>query len=141
MIRLGAVGAQRERLGGAVLSPDRTKLAAWAESGVVVWDVNESEAILRVPASLADGERGPIAWSPDSQALVYLQVASFCPLAGKSTMAQASLADGSQTLLVESEAPTFGGVAWETPGQLRLTDEKGSEWRYDFARNELVPTQ
>ena len=81
---------------------------------------------------------GPIAWSPDSQSLVYVQYASGCPVvSGKSYVFRLDLPELVGDILLESEAASFGGVVWEVPDALRLFDENGLEWRYDFITKEL----
>jgi hypothetical protein len=42
-----------------------------------------------------------------------------------------------QTLLLESETPTFGNTGWDVLNELRLFDENGKEWRYNFSTKEL----
>jgi len=126
-----------ENLGGGPLSPDGSMLATWQGMELVVWDIDNGE-IGRAPASTPDLSVGPIAWSPDSQSLVYIQYAPNClPVSGKSYLVRLDLPELSADILLESEAPSFGGVKWETPGGLRLFDEKGMEWGYDFITGEL----
>jgi len=136
--RLDATTLHVEPLGGGSLSPDGTKLATWYYQDLVVWDINRRE-IARAPAAALDAEQGPITWSPNSQALVYIQFASYCPLSGKSYVVRLDLPKLQQTLLLESETPSFGSANWETLGELRLFDENGKEWWYSFATEELKP--
>jgi hypothetical protein len=103
-----------------------------------VWDANHGE-IGRAAAAVQDAGPGSIVWSPDSRALVYLQVASYCPLSGKSYLVRLDLPELEPNLLFESEMPTFGGVAWDAADQLRLFDENGEEWSYNFSTKELKP--
>jgi hypothetical protein len=35
--------------------------------------------------------------------------------------------------------PAFGGVTWDAANQLRLFDENGEEWSYNFSTKELKP--
>ncbi len=124
-------------LGGGVLSADGARLAAWQGREVVIWDV-DGGAIARAAAALPDLLPGPLAWSPDSNALVYLLVASFCPPTGASALVRVDLPDAAQTVLLESAAPTFVGVAWDDADSLTLTDATGAGWRYDLATGELA---
>ena len=135
--RLDTTDMTLEALGGAVRSPDESMLAAWQGVDLVVWDVEAGDEVSRAQADESAGILGPIVWSPDSGSLVYLQVTSFCPVSGSSTVTQVDPQDGSAVVLVASEAPTFGSVAWDAQGALRLTDEHGDAWRYDFASGEV----
>lgn len=130
-----------EYLGWGPLSPDRTKLAAWREQEreLVVWDVDNGVEIASVQAMILSTELGPITWSPSSQALVYVLVASYCPLSGKSYIVHLGLPELKQTLLLESEKPTFGRVTWDVPDELKLFDENGKQWSYSFATYQLKP--
>jgi heat shock protein HslJ len=136
VIRVDTIHQDVERLGGGPVSPDRSKLATWVGHELVAWDVNGGETA-RVPANAPDAGAGPIAWSPDSESLVYVQSASYCPLSGKSYVVRVDWSELRQTLLLESEMPTFGGVSWDVPGELSLFDEQGKEWRYSFVTQEL----
>jgi hypothetical protein len=104
----------------------------------VVWDINDGE-IARAPANVSDAETGPIAWSPDSRALVYVQFASYCPLSGKSYVVRLDLPESKQTLVLESEKPTFGSVSWHVADELELLDENGKPWRFSLAAQQLKP--
>ncbi len=42
-------------------------------------------------------------------------------------------------ILLESEAPTFGGAAWNKNNVLVLSDENGKGWVYTFDGQELEP--
>lgn len=133
----GAYG-KNETLGSGSLSPDGSMVAAWntTQQSLIIWDVNDGEIARYSPLSPAT-ELGPIAWSPDSQRLVYLQTDSWCPLSGKSYLMLVDVANHEQTLRIDSENPTFGGVEWNTEQELRLIDENGNEWQYDLLSREL----
>ena len=137
ILRFDMVSAETEYLGGGNLSTDETMLATWQGQDLVVWDINEDE-IARMPAFATNTETGSIAWSPDSQGLVYLQVESYCPISGMSYVVSIDLPERSQTILLESETPSFGSVTWENPGVLHLHDENGDKWSYTLATNELM---
>jgi heat shock protein HslJ len=136
-IRVDIIHREVERLGGGPVSPDTSKLVTWVGHELVAWDVDGGE-IARVPATAPDAGAGPIAWSPDSEALVYVQSASYCPPSGKSYVVRVDWSELRQTLLLESETPTFGGVSWDVPGELSLFDGQGQEWRYSFVTQELT---
>jgi hypothetical protein len=84
---------------------------------------------------------GPIAWSPDSQALAYLQLTADCPVSGETYVIRLDLPELVPIILLESDSPSFAGVQWEVPDEIRLIDAGGKEWRYHFAtqETELVP--
>lgn len=136
ILRLDVNNLQFEYLGGGPNSPDGTKLATWQGYELVIWNINEDE-IARFPAISPDAQIGPIAWSQDNQALVYFQVESYCPLAGKSYLVRLDLSKLSQAILLESNQTTFGYVSWDSPNELRLFDENGKEWHYEFDTKDL----
>jgi hypothetical protein len=136
IIRLDASSLELEHLGGGPRSPDGTMLATWQGQELAVWGVNEGE-IARVSAMAAEIGPGAVTWSPDSQALIYVQLASYCPLSGKSYVVRLDLAALEQTLLLESETPTFGNTSWDVQNELTLFDENGKEWRYNFTTQDL----
>lgn len=130
--------AKNEYLGSGSLSPDGSKVAAWntTELSLMIWDVNDGEIARYSPLNPV-AQVGPIAWSPDSQKLVYLQADSWCPLSGTSYLMLVDVANHEQTLRVDSENPTFGSVEWNTEQELRLIDVNGIEWQYDLLSREL----
>jgi hypothetical protein len=134
--RLDVTSRATSELSGGALSPGRTRLATWQGRTLAIWDVEGGDAITVTPAR-TDLPIGPIAWSPDDRALVYLQVASHCPLMGDSTLVRFDLPAATQAVLLESATPTFGGVRWDDPDTLILTDAAGKAWRYDLATSEL----
>jgi hypothetical protein len=137
-------------LGSGPRSPDGTKLATWQpppvlfetftwpEHELVVWDINGDE-LVRPVTILASAGAGPIVWSPDSQALVYMQFESSCPPSGKAYVIHLDVSSLKQTLLFTSETPSFSSAIWDDPAELRLFDE-GREWSYNFNTRELKPT-
>lgn len=137
IIRLDTISLNKEYLGAGPRSPEGRKIATWQGRELVVWNINDGE-VTRV-AAIAEAETGPIAWSPDSQALVYVQFASYCPLSGKSYVVRLDLLELKQTLLLESEKPTFGDVSWDALDELALLDENGKQWIYSFTTQQLVP--
>lgn len=137
-LRIDVTSMRSEMLGGGMLSPDRARLATWQGQELVLWDIDGGE-IGRVSVLFPDLESGPLAWSPDGQALVYLQVETFCPLAGVSNLVLLELPDLKQSLLLASPQQSFGAVFWEVPSELRLLDEQGKEWRYNFNTKKISP--
>ncbi len=135
-LRLDVQSLEIEFLGGGGLSPDGTKLATWQGQQLLLWDLNEGE-IGRVEAAFSGFEVGPLAWSPDSQAVVYLQIETFCPLSGASHLVLLELADLKQTSLLDTQEHTFATLVWDTPSELRLMDEQGRGWRYNFETKEI----
>ena len=138
-LRLDASTLNKVNLGAGPRSPDGGKLATWQGRDLVVWDIDEGE-VGRVPALALEAVLGPIAWSPDSRALVYVQATSACPAPGiRSYVVRVDLPKLEPILLLESQAPSFGGVQWDRADELRLFDEKGKEWRYNFRTQGLNP--
>lgn len=137
--RLEAANGRVDNIGGGPRSPNGTKIATWQEQDLVIWDIGAGE-VARLPA-LAMNPGVPIAWSPDSQSLVFLQSTSDCyPYPpGKSSVFRVELAALRPALLIESEAPIFGRVLWDAPESLLLFDENGKEWCYSFLTGELQP--
>ena len=125
-------------LGGGPRSPDGTKIATRQGVELVIWAIDQGE-IIRQTVLEPKLVPGPLVWSPDSQALVYLQMTSVCPPAGQTAVVRLDLQDGQQTLLLTSEEPTFQSVMWETAEQIELYDENSQAWRYDFTTQALTP--
>lgn len=140
IIRFDTVNQSLEYLTGGPLSPDKTKIATWQDREIVVWDLDQGE-IARTSGVAPAAERGPIAWSPDSRALVYLQTTSSCPPLGKSYVVRLDLPELASTLLIESETPGFIDVIWDPADQVRLFDEQRREWRFDFVTKALEPVR
>lgn len=138
VVRLDVVNREIKNLGGGPISPDRTKLATWQGQELVIWDINRGE-ISRAPAISPTANTGPIAWSPDGTALVYLQTKGDCYPLGRTYLVHFDLDKHKQVLLFSSENPSFGAVIWDAPGQLRLFDENNKEWRYEFLTRQLTP--
>jgi len=129
-----------EPLGGAVASPDGTRLAAWAGDGLAVWSLDgPSPAVF--PVAHGTAVPGPIAWAPDGLSLATLMTAEICPPWGKSWLDLHSLSEGTSRGLLESEAPPFGGVEWPKSAMLRLTDRDGATWTYDLTHQTLTPPE
>ncbi|HPK27255.1 MAG TPA: hypothetical protein PKZ40_05905, partial [Anaerolineaceae bacterium] len=135
--RFDVTSQTNEFIGAGTLSHDESKLAVWQHENLVVWDVNDGE-LMRIPG-LAEVEKGPIAWGPESQTLVYLQFDSYCPLSGKSYVGYIDLSTGENTILLESEDPTFGDVHWVDIDKFALVDADRKEYTYDLETRQLVP--
>jgi WD40 repeat protein len=133
-----AASGDVERLAPGPLSPDRTMIAMQRGTELVLWSLDDGE-IASNPLVIPDTAVGAMAWSPDGQALVYLQTASNCQPFGKSSIIRLDVRELKHTLLLESETPGFIGVIWDAPHRIRLFDEQGKEWRYNFVTQELKP--
>ena len=138
VLRLDTTSLSVEPLGGGLPSPDGAKLATWQGRELVIWVVDQGE-IGRAAASAPATVNGPFAWSPDSQALVYLQLTADCPVSGVTYAIRLDLPEMASTLLLESDSPSFAGVQWEASDELRLFDENGKEWRYHFPTKAIEP--
>ena len=139
IIRLDVTNQISKGLGGGPLSPDGAKIATWQGQELVVWDISQGE-LARAQAAVPDAMPGPIAWSPDSQALVYLQTTSDCPPSGKSYVVRLDLPGLEPTLLLKSETPSFGGVIWDALDRIRLYDDASKQWGFDLDTGTLTPT-
>jgi len=141
ILRLDVQTLSIEFLGRGTLSPDGTKIATWQEKELVLWDANAGNKVGTISPYVLNTEMGPgpIIWSPDSQALIYIQPESFCPVSGNSFVMYVSLPKLDQKLLLESESPTFGNANWDKINELRLFDENGKQWVYTFTNQKLEP--
>lgn len=139
LLRAAVETGETQWLGPGELSPDGTKVAAWEERELVIWEAGGDE-MGRAAAAVPDAGLGTIAWSPEGDALVYLQAPSYCPLE-KSYVVQMGVSEMEPTVLLEAEAPAFSDVAWLDAGRLRLVDGEGQEWIYDLADGELSPAR
>ncbi len=137
--RFDVASMQSERLGTGTLSPDGSMVAIWdsTQQAIIIYDINNGEIIRFSPINASAGP-GPIIWSPVSQSLVYLQVDSWCPVSGMSYLVQADLSDSGQSLLLESQNPTFADAEWDDTDVLRLFDQDGKAWRYNLLTGELT---
>jgi len=137
--RIDLVNLSTEFLGMGTQSPDGEKIATWDTSfkELVIRDVNDGE-LARFPAFSSDAGIGPITWLPDSQSFVYLQVNSWCPLAGKSYLVRVDLLNSTQTLLLESEKPAFSRVESVASDEIKLFEENGKEWRFNLLSKVLT---
>jgi hypothetical protein len=125
-------------VGGGHLSPDKKKLAFWEENEIVLWSLDEDE-IGRLPAIIPGAFHGQIAWSQDGNSLAYLQTELDCYPYGKSYVRRVHLRPLIQSLLFESESPSFGFLAWDAPYRISLVDEQGDKWSYNLASKDLRP--
>ncbi len=83
------------------------------------------------------GAGGPIVWSPDSQALIYVKSGSYCQPSTKSSVVHLDLQTLEQKILLESESPRFVGASWEKLDKLTLFDENKDLWVYSFDTQKL----
>lgn len=138
--RLDVAGMRVKNFGEAEISSNHAYLGTWdvRTKEVILWDANSGDS-MRVPAR-QDMEVGPMAWSPDGKAMVYLQNKSYCPSFGPSILVRLSLPDLAATMLLRSDA-FFQAVRWDEPGQLRLMDGSGTYRSFDLASGTLEPAQ
>ena len=127
-----------DSVGEGHLSPNKTKLALWQNTEIVIWSLDEGE-IAHVPATIPEAFKNEIAWSPDSQSLVYLQTELDCFPFGKSYVTRLDLSGMTQHLLLESEIPSFSWLTWDAPYRISLIDDKGNKWHYHLISKELKP--
>ncbi len=136
-VSVEAATGQKENLTEGPLAPDgkRMAFASWSEDEVVLWSLNEGRAA-SLKAFVPQIMVGPLAWSPDGQALVYLQWSDYC-FPGKSYVVRVDWSGPTQSLLLESGEPAFVGVRWDAPNRLRLSDAEGGQWNYDLLAQRL----
>jgi hypothetical protein len=138
IVRADIRSDERVDLAEGVPSPDGTLTAGYQYQEVIVWGRDVSE-VVRATIPVTAGSFGPLAWAPDSQSLVYLLRESFCPPdTDPSLLVRLDLPGGQQTVLLEPPAPIFTEVAWDIPGELRLTDTDGQAWIYDLGAKTLT---
>jgi hypothetical protein len=137
------------RLGGGSLSPDGAKLATWQlrpamgedftgpDYDLLIWDINSGELERPGPPLVYPGP-APMAWSPNSQTLIYLQFDAGCPPDGKTHLIQLDFPDLAQKLLLTAKNPSFSDIIWDQADELRLFNGT-LEWRYNFDTQELKP--
>jgi hypothetical protein len=136
--RVNVNNGEVESLDGGPLSPDKTKLAFWRENEIVIWRLDEGE-IAHIPGLVPEAFNNEIAWSPDGQSLVYLQTELDCFPFGKSYVTRLDLSGMTQSLLLESETPSFNWLTWDAPYRISLVDAAGTKWRYNLVSQELKP--
>ena len=124
-----------EHVGEGAISPDGTKIAAWNDGQLVLWEL-AGERIAATQPPVQDAIPGPIAWSPDSQGLVYLLSEAYCPL-GETNLVRMDLADLTPLVLFSSQTPSFASVRWEAPQLVVLSDDLGHSWTYNLVTHDL----
>lgn len=140
ILRLDISTLRIERLGSGPLSPDGTKIVTRQGNELAIRDVNEGIELGRLSTSILNNGSGNIAWSPNSQAFVYVQPESYCPLSGKSQLVHVDVNTLEQMIILESEAPTFGEARWDILNEIKLSDETGKQWIYNLGSKELKPS-
>ena len=137
LFALAIESGQKTQLRQGPLSPDGSILAFWEDNDLVLWSLDRGE-IARRPAAFPDLRPGPIAWAPDGQALAYIQNRSDCHPFGTSILVRLDLAANQETVLLQSETPSFTGVDWKTPNRLDLRDADRNLWWFNSYTQELT---
>ena len=123
------------------LSPNHDLIAGWSANEIVVWEIN-SDQTTHLAAAGSEGSIIGLAWSPDEQAIAYLQMvmdpASDCLPAGKTRVVRVDLSSGKQEVVLVADAPGYDGISWDTPDSLQLSDLQGNIWRYNFVTHEVT---
>jgi len=144
-LRADTTDLSAELLGMGALAPDQRKLAAWWEGEgevrqdgwLAIWDVEgELLGIGRIPPPILIP--GPIAWSPEGQAVAFLTSENYCPL-GLTALGRMQLDIMIPIVVLQSADPSFAGLAWQLADRVELTDEQGGRWSYNFATRDLLP--
>lgn len=127
--RIDPVTGNSQQLGAGALSPDHSKIAAWdsTDQQLVLWETDGGE-VARLPGPSSTVAMGPIAWSPDSQALVYLQGDGYGFCVPETTdLMHAPLASSETSLLLEAQEPPIAEVSWIDSGRLKLVNVEGGQ--------------
>ena len=127
----------KQFIGAGELSPDNTKIAAWENDHLWVWDVN-GQKLTGYLFQDPEIEEGPIDWCADSQQVVFLQFESSCPLSGKSSVGYINLSENEYSV-IEYEDHTFGDVYWYGFDKFVLVDADGKEYIFDLDDWQLKP--
>jgi hypothetical protein len=144
-LRVDTQDLSTEHLGMGSVAPDGRKLAVWWEGDsdervngrLAIWDAEGGIlGIAQLPPPIV--LPGPIAWSPDSGAVVFLTSESYCPL-GLTVLGGMQLDRMVPITLLQSSDPSFAGVSWDQLDRVELTDEQSGQWSYDFATRGLLP--
>ncbi|MDW8325530.1 MAG: hypothetical protein RMK99_03085 [Anaerolineales bacterium] len=118
-------------------SPDKTALAAIkASNEIALWSLDRGEIAI-IPPMIPTATLGAIAWSPDGQALVYVQTQFECYPFGTSYLVRLDLGNLQATLLLESKTPSFRYLEWGAPDRITLFDEGWQRWEFDLATRKL----
>ena len=136
--RVEAETGKIDRLTEGVLSPDKTSMMLRQGRELILWSLDRGE-IARMQTPAPGAQVGDMAWSPDGQTLVYLATASDCPPFGRSTLVRLDLPGLKQTILVETEVPSFINLTWNGTNLIALFDEKGGQWEYNLDTHILGP--
>ncbi|MBP8949490.1 MAG: hypothetical protein KBG73_11660 [Candidatus Promineofilum sp.] len=140
MTRFDLAGWSSATLDQAAVSPDGAQVAGWQEGELVIYALDGGEIGRAAPAALPPNV-GPIVWSPDGTALVYLQFTSYCgEAAGDSAVVLVDAVTFESRVLVTQSAPEFESVSWPEAGRLELSGLLDSgRWVLDLATNTLAP--
>ncbi len=138
VIALEVASGKKTQLADGPRSPDGTMLAAWVDMDIVVWSLNEGEmgrAPLAVDGAILQG----LAWAPDGHSLAYLLWSAYCFPVDKTYLVRLDRPTFKQTVLLETQTPTFSSLAWDAPNRIRLVDNAGGQWQYDVTRGAVGP--
>jgi len=140
--RLDVATLATQPLGSGPRSPDGTRLAAWQDGELVIWDLETGAAEHVSPLDSANVQ-GAIAWSPDGQSLAYLQTENPCPPSGRAIITRIDLPGLEQSVVLDTaeldQQPRFYlGLAWDAADMLRIVAEEGAEWRLDLTTGALT---
>lgn len=138
MARVEVIEGRIEHLNQGPISPDGRTIAVRQEETILIWDLEQGE-IARFQPIVPQAALGGITWSPDGQALAYLQTESSCYPFGKSDLVILDLSTREQVHLLESVQPAFNGLSWVDTDRITLVDENGNAWTYDISTKRLQP--
>ncbi|MGQ0603876.1 MAG: hypothetical protein ACT4QE_19520 [Anaerolineales bacterium] len=137
LLRVKVESGAVENLLPGVISPDKTLIAMPDGNELVLWGADNGE-VTRLPGP-AEGVVAQAAWSPDGESLIYLHTQSKCMPYDKATVVRIAWPSLEQTVLLESETPSFRALAFGVLNEIELTAEDGQLWRFDLITRELKP--
>lgn len=109
----------------------------WDEQEIVIWDLNAGE-IGRVPFANANFQLHSLQMSPAGDQFFYILGNDCWGIQTESLVVLVSLADLTQTILVEAATPGYNSAQWESDTSIYLVSTDGYAWYYDLATNELI---
>ncbi|MBE0695810.1 MAG: PQQ-binding-like beta-propeller repeat protein, partial [Anaerolineaceae bacterium] len=135
VFRYDLTARRSEYLGAGPFSPDGSKLAAWKEGLLHVWDLEQDKQI-SFPSTIVDDYNTAVtAWSPDSTQLAFLLPISSCTQRTKFILGIVDPQEKTQIVLLVGETPRLTRLSWdilngaEEP-RLLLAEDNGKEWIY-----------
>ncbi len=135
--RIDVTNQSIQYLGVGEVSPDGSLIAVWQDAYLIIFPIETGDEVtidLPLPGELLAG----LAWSPSSDALIFIQAENLCPPSGSSVYLL-KLADPLPTRLLGPQDPFIGEISWLDPARVQLVGGDGRIWTFDLAQGALVP--